>query len=277
MGRTRGLIWLVAGLFIALVAGLLAFQILNRAETTAEEEAVSGPLTSVVVVARDVPVRTQLVAEDLRLAELPGGSLPPGAVTNLDDAVGMLTTSDLFEGETVVADRLLDPTVVSPDGRMALMMVEDEILMAIPAMDVMSRVHILKPGDRVDVLSSITFEVGAVGATDEEKEEVQATFFVLQNVAVAGLTGTLFNPRQTIVEEGGMLGGGEEVVAPVVPDAVLLTLTPQDALALKYAIDAGGIMDLVLRAPGVDRPWETDAVDADYIDNRYDLPLEPGR
>ncbi|MGL4649523.1 MAG: Flp pilus assembly protein CpaB [Caldilineaceae bacterium] len=276
MGRTRGLIWLVAGLFIALVAGLLAFQVLNRAETTAEQEAVSGPLTSVVVAARDVPVRTQLVAEDLRVVDVAGSSLPPGAITSLDAAIGMLTTSELFEGETVISDRLLDPTVVSPDGRMALMMVEDEVLMAIPAMDVLSRVQVLKPGDRVDVLTSITFKVKNEGATDDEEEEVQATFFVLQNIAVAGLTGAIYAPRQT-AEGGSMLGGAEEVVAANVPDAVLLTLTPQDALALKYAIDAGGIMDFVLRAPGVDRPWETDAVDADYMKNRYDLPLEPGR
>jgi Flp pilus assembly protein CpaB len=189
----------------------------------------------------------------------------------------MLTTSELFEGETILTDRLLDPTVISPDGRMALMMVEDEVLMAIPAMDVMSRVHVLKPGDRVDVLTSLTFKVKTQGATDEEEEDVQATFFVLQNIASAGLPGAIYQPRQA-TDAGSMLGGAaEETVAPAAPDAVLLTLTPQDALALKYAIDAGGIMDFVLRAPGVDRPWETDAVDADYMDNRYDLPLEPGR
>ena len=61
------------------------------------------------------------------------------------------------------------------------------------------------------------------------------------------------------------------------PSALLLTISPQDALVLKYVKDAGGIVDIVLRAPGVDRPFEVDPVDVDYVLNRYQMPIEIGR
>ncbi len=201
--------------------------------------------------------------------------MPPGAVTALDDAIGRIVTADLFEGEVLLTDRLLDPTIISPDGRLALMMVDDQYLMALPAFDTLSRVRVLKPGDRVDILTSIDFTVKMVGGQQNDEEDVQTTFVVLQNVAVAGLVGPNVTPPRT--DATGAIIEGATDAALSVPDALLLTLAPQDALALKYAIDAGGIMDFVLRAPGIDRPFETDAVDADYMDNRYDLPLEPGQ
>ena len=61
------------------------------------------------------------------------------------------------------------------------------------------------------------------------------------------------------------------------PTAILLTVDPQDSLVLKYMLDAEGVIDLVMRSPGVDRDFETVPVDLDYIINRYDIPLEVGR
>ncbi len=274
MGRTRGLLWLVAGLFLAGLAGLLAFQGMSRATTIDSVDGVAmnvGAQVDVVVTTHDVPVRTQLLAGDLRVISVPAPAVPAGAVTSLDKATGKLTTADLFEGEVLLSHRLLDPTVVSPDGRMALMMVEDEVLVALPGDQLLTRVRVLKPGDHVDVLTSLTFSVQVPGTEGNEKD-VQTTFDLLQNVVIAGLVGNSISAPPA--------GGVEDVIdtdaLASVPDAVLLTLSPQDALTLKYVVDAGGMLDLVLRAPGVDRPYETDAVDADYLDKRYDLPLEPG-
>jgi hypothetical protein len=46
---------------------------------------------------------------------------------------------------------------------------------------------------------------------------------------------------------------------------------------LKYVLDAGGIMDVVLRAPGVEQPFTTEPVDVDYLIRRYQTPIEVGR
>ena len=54
-------------------------------------------------------------------------------------------------------------------------------------------------------------------------------------------------------------------------------MSPQDALVLKYVKDAGGILDIVLRAPGAEQPFDVEPVDVDYILNRYQIPTEVGR
>ena len=62
-----------------------------------------------------------------------------------------------------------------------------------------------------------------------------------------------------------------------VPVGYLFLVSPQDALVLKYVKDAGGTLDMVLRAPGAEQPDEADPVDVDYVIKRYKLPTEVGR
>ena len=82
---------------------------------------------------------------------------PEGAVPALEDATGKLTLVDLYPGEIILSQRLLDPNVIAPDGRLALVVAEEEVLMAFPAQDLMSRIGVLKPGDHVDLLFSLEF------------------------------------------------------------------------------------------------------------------------
>ncbi|MBM4429839.1 MAG: Flp pilus assembly protein CpaB [Chloroflexi bacterium] len=276
MGRLRGCLWLTAGLVVAVLAGAVAFITLQRATTLRSTgEGVSGPRVPVVVAARAVEVRSQLTAEDLELKDLPVEAAPQGAVGELAGAVGKITLVDLYPGEVILAQRLLDPDVITGDGRLALVIAEDKVLMAFPAQDLMSQVGVLKPGDHVDLLFSLDFpvnrgveefllaegEAAESGATGGTQEEEQATFNLLQNVTIAAIV-----TRKTPT-------GGEAGVS----EALLVTVSPQDALLLKYAKDAGGIVDIVLRAPGAERPFSTEPVDVDYMIYRYRIPTEIGR
>jgi pilus assembly protein CpaB len=262
-------------LVVAVLAGTVAFITLQRATAQrAGEDVLSGPQVPVVVAARAIEVRSLLTAEDLELKELPVEAAPEGAIRELEEAVGKITLVDLYPGEVILAQRLVDPNVITGDGRLALVIAEDEVLMAFPAHDLMSRVGVLKPGDHVDLLFSLDFPVNrgtevslAEGETAEREaagagqEEEQATFNLLQNVTIAAIV------------TGQTPTGGEAGA----PEAILLTVSPQDALLLKYAKDAGGIVDIVLRAPGTERPFSTEPVDVDYMIHRYRIPTEIGR
>ena len=252
MARLRGCLWLTAGLVVALLAGLVAYVYLTRAGSQAQ--APVAEQREVVVALRVVPVRTQLTGEDVGLKELPAEALPEDAVLDLNAAVGKLTLVDLYPGEIVVGSRLVDPNVISGDGRMAVVVAEDEVLMAFPAEDLMSQVGILKPGDHVDLL--FTLSLAATDATGESREQ-QATVNLLQNITIAAIV-------------GAPTGTNQGSSTP----ALLLTIGAQDALVLKYAQDSGGIVDIVLRAPGAEGPFETEPVDSGYIIDRYGIPLE---
>lgn len=269
MGRLRGFLWLVAGLVVALMAGFVAFATLSQAANPPESRQGEEARVAVVVTSRPVAVRSVLTSEDVMVIQAPAESVPEGAVRELEAALGRLALVDLHPGEMLLRQRLLDPNVVAADGRSALVLVEDQVLMAIPAQDLLSRVGVLKAGDHVDLLFSLDFpadrgaQTGSGGSDDEE----QATFSLLENVTIAALIG-----NQAAADKAKESAG-----ATAQPQAILLTINPQDALAVKYMIDAGGTFDLVLRAPGVDRLFETSPVDVDYLINRYNIPTETGR
>lgn len=274
MGRSRGILWLVAGLLVALLAGYVAFQSMSRVAVVPEGESAPGPQVEVVVAARALPVRAVLTAEDVEIRSVPAELAPDGAVKEVADATDKITLSTLVPGEILFLDRLIEPNTVSGDGRLALFMVEDEVLMAVPAQDLLSRVGVLRPGDRLDILFSLDFPVDRIPGDDDVPEE-QSTFSVIQNVTVAALALT---GGETASGGGVGFGGGDEANAVIPePDAVLLTLPPQDALVVKYAMDAGGTIDFVLRAPDADQIFDVDPVDVDYLIDRYGIPYEVGR
>jgi len=260
MGRLRGFLWLVAGLVVALLAGLIAFITLTRATAkAATSQPESKAQVPVVVAARAVAVRSLLVAEDLALKELPADSVPEGAIQKMEEALGKVTTVDLYAGEALLMQRLVDPDIAPQEGRMALIVADEQVLMAFPADDLMSKAELLKPGDHVDLLFSVNFRpLDDSGDSKSQQEEQLSTFSVLQNVTVAA-----------IIQEAKPSGGSQARL----PEAILLAVSPQDALILKFLKDAGGIPDLVLRAPGVEHTFPTEPVDANYITNRYRIRL----
>ena len=270
MSRLRGVIWLLAGAVLALLAGIVAFSALNRvAEQAAVDQGVLEPRVTVVTASRSVPIRSILTLEDLQVGEIPASTVPAGALNSVDDVIGRLTTVDLLPGEPLIDLRLVDPNVVAADGRTAVYLVDGQLLLALPAQDLLSRVGVIKPGDYVDIAATLTFPADrGIGASEGASDE-QTTFFLLQNVPVVGATGR--------VAPVANVGEGAAAAVDERPDTLLVTVSPQDALALKYAIDAGGTLDILLRPPGVTRPFLADPVDVDYLINRYRIPTGAGR
>ena len=265
MGRFRGCIWLVAGLAMAIIAGVIGFVTLSNASAQRTGVVDSVPKVSAVVAAQAIPIRVALTAEDLEVREFPVNAIPEGAIASPEDAVGMITLVELYPGETVLQQRLLDPNIITDDGRMALVLAEDEILMAFPADQLLSRTMLLEPGDHVDLLFSLELPTdrtpGNMTMMGSSEEEL-ATFSVLENVTIAATHTANPSSRGT---EG------------VIPEILLLTVNPQDALVLKYMKDAGAVMDMVLRAPGADQPYDPEPVDLDYVIQRFRVPIEVGR
>ncbi|OQA22826.1 MAG: flagellar basal body P-ring biosynthesis protein FlgA [Chloroflexi bacterium ADurb.Bin360] len=272
MGRLRGFLWLIAGLVVAIAAGVVAYIALSEAVATRPlRDQVTDPRTNVVVTTHVIEPRQLLTAEDLEFKEVPLALIPEGAVLEVDEAVGKIALTMLYPGEVILSQRLLDPNVVSGDGRMAVVLSEDEFLMAFPIVDLMSRIDVLKPGDRVDLLFSLDFPmeegvaaqlpgapVSAPGVVEEEAPvEQQVTFDLLQNVTIAAVVYEKSTDNRT---------------TPA-PQALLFTVSPQDALVLKYVVDAEGVVSVVLRAPTAEGLLKTEPVNMDYLINYYLIPV----
>jgi len=284
--RRRWIIIGGVGTFVVLVGlGLLA-AIFRRAASPLPAATPIPPRTiPVVVTTHDVPVRTLLQLEDLTLLEVPVELAPLNAVSELESAVGRVTMIRLVAGEMISRHHLANPTNEAAD--LAFIIGDDQVLMAFPAEDLMSQINILQPGDVVDILASLEQPVlpGPASAADEEPGDELFTFNALQQVELSAVIVEIVPARSTSTVSSSVprsSTSGDEaepqptatpVPAEINPQAILMALDPQDALVLKHIKDAGGIIDIVLRAPTADVRFELSPIMAEYLRDRFELVI----
>lgn len=283
-----------SGIFIAIIGiGIVAvgFFVLNRLVSQnlaplPQPTSLPEQKELVVVATHNIPLGTVLKSEDLRTAEVPIELLPPGAIQDLETAVGRYSKVDLVTGEMVMNHHLADPTNVSHD--VGLVIDDAQVLMAFPASDLMSSLSIIQRGDIVDIFVTMSQEVRVVAEGEEEvvvtegedePPEIRTlTFDAMQRVEITALVVDVIAEEQRGASVP-LAGEGEPQPQPTPKPsdirikAYLLALLPQDALVLKYLKDAGATFDLVLRAPTSDQLFDLSPVTSDYLIDRFELEL----
>ena len=219
-----------------------------------------APTVDVVIATRALGVRDQIQTTDVELRRAPADIVPNSAARSLDQVVGLLTMVPLAPDEMILTTNVVSPTMKGE--HVAFLMDKTKVAMAFPAGDLMSRIGMLKPGDRVDLLFSL--DVNAAG--DDRGGPV--TFNALQNLEVAAVVHS-----SDLGAEATSQATGQDVA----PLAIIFALDPQDALVLKHLKDIGGTVDIVLRAPEATEITETQTVNINYVIDRYRvrIPVEP--
>jgi pilus assembly protein CpaB len=275
-----GLMIAIGGLFLIALGIFVVLSFLNIDLAKVTTPATPTPMAEtkflVAFANNDVSEGMVLTAEDVTLAEVPVQFAPRDVVTNLDDAVGRISKTDLFEGEMILEHNLVDLTGDAFD--IAYVLDENHVLMAVAATDLMSRLSIIQRGDIVDIMVTYQATLNPVSQSEVTEEGAVAeegpgtsqsvTFTALQKLNITGII------VQVIKKEGS------DPEAPprrdeVVVDAYLIALDPQDALVLKYIRDAGGNFDFVIRAPTSTGQFELTPVTSKYIKELYGLDLLP--
>ncbi len=283
MARIKGILWIIIALLTSITAGFIAYITLINA-TTQKAACDTSALTEVVVTSRSINTGRMLTQGDLTTEEMPVRLLPDGAFRHVADVIGMVALTDLYPGEIVLSQKLAKPDIVSGNGRIAAVLAEDHVIMAIPTTDLMSNINLLKPGDQVDILYSLdtprqnlayTLDGGGVSSLATEETTKQTTFVALEDVTIAAVV----SPYDTVAPATPVAdqAAQEEIDAMAAEEgasAILIAVMPQDALMLKYLQDAGGVFDVVLRSPTNDLPSDARPVDIDYIIHRFQLPTK---
>jgi hypothetical protein len=165
----------------------------------------------------------------------------------------------LIAGEILLQHRLLSPT--DANAPVIYRMNADQVLIAIPATAILGQVGMLAVGNHLDIAYTVAIDFDQ--AEEEASTEApMTTFLSLQNLEVKGLL-----RRQPPTEESSAL---------MRPDAILLAVSPQDALVLKHLIDTGAPMDFFLRAPGNEALSPVLPIDAQYLIDRFQLQIPTG-
>ncbi|MEW5958795.1 MAG: Flp pilus assembly protein CpaB [Chloroflexota bacterium] len=270
MNRRRGIIWLIAGLMLAILAAGLsyyAFQQVVVQQTSAMEEKTTQ---TVVVASALINERAVVRLADISTEERPVAEVPSGAIFKTDDAVGRITIRPIQAGQVLLAQQLVDsfpannlePTeIVTGSVNFNQALGEDLVAFALPASNRLAMEGILLPGDRVDLL----FSTDVVGA--QEGTGGKVSVYAIQDLEVLQI---IYQPPPP---EEGEEGGEKKAEDPAarLPKTLILAIEPQDSVVLKYALDTQTQIDLAMRAGDNRRVFDVDAVHINTIAERYEF------
>jgi Flp pilus assembly protein CpaB len=267
MNRRRGILWLIAGLVLAVCAAGISYfafqQVITQQISPAEAKT-----TQIVVVAKQlINERAVIRLGDVSTEEHTVEEIPSGAIFKTEDAVGHIADRTIFPGDILLAQNLVEsfPSTGLESTEVATATVnfnqalgEDLVAYALPATDRLSMEGILLPGDRVDLL----FSTDVMG--QQEGTGGKVSVYAIQDLEVL----------QIIYQPSPKSGEDEEAepeLPPQLPKTVILAIDPQDAVVLKYAIDTETSIDLALRAEDNRRNFEVDAVTINTLSDRYEF------
>ena len=283
--NSRNLI--ILGALLAAIAFVLAFSVLSKAQQSPTTNAAQVPPTATPIpapqlVARsDVPAFTPIT--DLSTAyqyfqtEPVKGYVDPDYVRGPDGLSALLVQGSrhlaikLLKGQTLLNSELISNTVAGAVDYSTLLNT-GEVAEAVSVGSVAADNGSIQPSDHVDLLMSLKFDL--------TRDAALRHAFYTDNGTTLGPTtqgsawvGSLWE-SQTTLQNLRVLG--------VAAGTYTLAMSHQDALLLKWVKDAGGTIDLVVRA-GDDsgkKPLlvKTTAVLPDYLihdshmNNKFVLP-----
>lgn len=203
------------------VAGLATFGAYRMLGSMRAESRV--PTQPVVIVTKDIPEGVALDRVALATRNWPVATVPVGAISSIDSAVGRVTRVAIFNGEAVVPGRLAP---VGASAGLEQKIAPGTRAMAVRINDVAGISGLLQPNSRVDVLVTL--------AEDANNRDTQMAKLFMENMRV--------------------LSVGTEVQRdadgkPNNATTVTLGVTPQEAEQLAVAMNKGSIQ-LVLRGYG---------------------------
>jgi len=259
MSRRRGWTFFVLGLILALSTGTMVFIFLQQQAAAAAEQSriealkefAPPPMMELPVAARPLTPGTTLTSADYQLKQFPLELVPLEAISqtvNLDQKV---LVRSVGQGETFHTSQFLG----GEGSSISQQIKKGNVLFAFPIVDLMSQSDIIKDGDHIDLF--ITGKLKELRSDDTEKDLGSATMLTLQNIEV-------FKVLRSTKEADDKAEGA--------PLALLCSVSPADAVILKYAKDSGGIIDFTLRSPVDTEPFTAPPVDRVEFSRRYLTP-----
>jgi pilus assembly protein CpaB len=153
------------------------------------------------------------------------------------DAVGQTTVSGIPAGAAVVRSQL-----VSANGRngASVSLEKGKVLVAFPTVDPLTLAGLVRPGDRIDVLATVTSGVG---------ESARKTQTTIQNLEVVDVLTSGTGAQKTM--------------------SLTFVVDHQVALVLKYLRDTQATLDIAVRSRAESESASTTSVDLAYLLQTY--------
>lgn len=250
---------------LALIVGLATSYMVYRYVNGVQQDAKPIPMAQVVTAAREIPARTVVTTDMLRVSQLPAITKLPQAIVDPSQAAGKVSKEPITTGEQVLTNKLFGDRVESglafvvPPGKRAVSVAVNEVV---------GSGGLIVPGDNVDVVAVLDLKApppdqkpGAApqpsASANAVPDSEAAAQYILQNVEVLAVAQTLEGDTPVTSNNGPLAPARSQPPQPAAqqPPAqplahtVTLAVAPDEAARLILAEDKGRIR-LVLRAHG---------------------------
>lgn len=302
-----------------------------------ERATASAPTNQVVVSLQTVPRGWQLTEAELTYDDRLATEIDSNVITNMEDAVGLYARTDIFQGQTLTKDVLVnDPRLAGEDYGPSSLIPPGFVAVAIPMDRLSSVAYALSAGDSIDIMlsfvfykvdpqfqtllqNSATFPIEVVQEGNEGETITTTTFLVVdplgrfEELPTGDLAHITPNgdgrpvPVSMILQNAKVIQVGEwEPVPPVqaatptpepvqdpnasptpdtgvpvvqvtptlpTPSVLLVALSPQQQLFLKYAIESNANIDYALRGVGDGQLYSVENISLDYLLQRFNIEV----
>lgn len=228
--------------FAGLAMFLVYFYVSQKEEAIQAE---FGSNITVVTAARDINEMEQIQPNMLATAIVPKKFAQPGANADKKVFEGLVASSPIRAGEQVLLTKVL---AKGSETGLATQVAVSRRALSIPVNDVYGVTRLIKPGDRVDIVSNITYRTPS-GPEFEVKT-------VLQDVHILAVGEVIQNNIPSAFEEDPIAGTKKAVNLRGSRNfqTVTVEVTPQEAQALILILENSGNLFLTLRNP-IDRSF----------------------
>jgi pilus assembly protein CpaB len=255
VSRGKGWMFFALGLILALSAGAMVFIVLQGyGKEPPPPVAPVIPTTKLPVAARPLDPGMTISSADYIMKEFPLDLVPISAITETTTLDSKLLVRAVGQGETFRTDQFMG----GQGATMSQQIKQGFVLFAFPIVDLMSQSDVVKDGDHVDLL--VTLPAVQPSADGAVQENSKVTALTLQNIEVFKVLRTANEDDQP--EEAGA------------PTALMCSVSPEDAVILKYAKDSGGVIDFALRSPLDNEPFTAPSIDRAEFDQKYITPQQ---
>lgn len=228
-------------LWISLITAFAAVFLLYSytQEKSAELTKDFGTKRNVVVASDDIPEMGTINETSLQMVERPEKFVEPNAIFNIEDAVGLVALAPIKKGEQLLMTKIIKP---GPLTGLSLQVAPSKRAISIPIDEMRGVAKLLKPGDRVDLITALD-----VGTGQKMRKEVK-TF--LQDIPILATGIKVSNELPRLFEDNG----DSYTVRNMREDTAFTTITvevsPEEAQELVYilATSPGGLF-VSLRHP----------------------------
>ena len=178
-------------------------------------------VSNAVVAAVDIPERTVIQPQMLKAVQMPDELLPPGAVAEMQIAVGKTTKTKIFQGDPLTAKKwFADVRQESFTGSIPA----DKRALSVPVSDITGISGFARPGDYVDVMM----------ISDKVHKNAISGNMIMQNILLLGLNKT------------GYTGEEQKESKKETMATATLAVAPEEAIRLAAA-QMQGMLYLALR------------------------------